>query len=92
MLLALTRNLEKALLIRIAERYQVQYRALNFTIPPKIELGELALPIAFDLARKVRRPPIEIARELASDAGTISGIVRVDEAGGNYLNVLPGPR
>jgi arginyl-tRNA synthetase len=86
MLLALTRNLEKALLDRIAERYQVQYNSLNFTIPPKIELGELALPIAFDLARKVRRPPIEIAKELASDAGEIPGIGKVDVAGGGYLN------
>jgi len=73
MLLALTRNLEKALLSIIAGRYQVQYSSLNFTVPPKIELGELALPIAFDLARKIRRPPIEIARELASDAGTLRG-------------------
>jgi arginyl-tRNA synthetase len=86
MLLALTRNLEKALLDRIAERYQVQYSSLNFTIPPKIELGELALPTAFDLARKVRRPPIEIAKELASDAGEITGIGKVDVAGGGYLN------
>ena len=86
MLLALTRNLEKALLSIIAGRYQVQYSSLNFTVPPKIELGELALPIAFDLARKIRRPPIEIARELASDAGTVAGIGRVDVAGGGYLN------
>jgi len=86
MLLALTRNLEKALLSRISERYQIQYNSLNFTIPPKIELGELALPIAFDLARKVRRPPIEIAKELASDAGEIAGIGKVDVAGGGYLN------
>ncbi len=86
MLLALTRNLEKALVTRIAERYQVQYSSLNFTIPPKIELGELALPVAFDLARKVRRPPIEIAKELASDAGSIPGIGKVDVAGGGYLN------
>jgi arginyl-tRNA synthetase len=86
MLLALTRNLEKALLKRIAERYQVQYNSLNFTIPPKIELGELALPVAFDLARKVRRPPVEIAKELASDAAEISGIGKVDVAGAGYLN------
>ena len=86
MLLALTRNLEKALLNRIAERYQVQYNSLNFTIPPKIELGELALPVAFDLARKVRRPPIEIAKELASDAAEIPGIGKVDVAGAGYLN------
>ncbi len=86
MLLALAQNLEKSLLEKISERYQVTYPALNFTIPPKIELGELALPIAFDLARKVRRPPIEIAKELASDAGEIPGVGKVDVAGAGYLN------
>ncbi len=86
MLLALTRNLEKALLSRIADRYNVHYGLLNFTIPPKIELGELAIPVAFDLARKVRRAPIEIAKELASDSEGIPGIGSVDVAGGGYLN------
>jgi arginyl-tRNA synthetase len=86
MLLALTRNLEKELLNRIAERYSVRYDSLTFTIPPKIELGELAIPIAFDLARKIKRPPIEIAKELASDAAGIPGIWKVDVAGGGYLN------
>ncbi len=86
MLLALTQNLEKSLLKKISDRYQVTYPALNFTVPPKIELGELALPIAFDLARKVRRAPIEIAKELALDAGQIPGIGKVDVAGAGYLN------
>ena len=86
MLLALARNLEKALLHRITERYNVHYESLNFAIPPKIELGELALPIAFDLARKVKRPPIEIAKELAADAQGIAGIWKADVAGSGYLN------
>jgi arginyl-tRNA synthetase len=86
MLLALTRNLETALLRCISERYQVHYDSLNFSVPPKIELGELALPVAFDLARKVKRPPIEIAKELASDAAGIPGIGKVDVAGAGYLN------
>jgi arginyl-tRNA synthetase len=86
MLLALARNLETALLRCISERYQIHYDSLNFTIPPKIELGELAIPIAFDLARKVKRPPIEIAKALAGDAGGMPGIGTVDVAGGGYLN------
>jgi arginyl-tRNA synthetase len=86
MLLALTRNLEKALLNRIAERYGICYDSLIFTIPPKIELGELALPTAFDIARKIRRAPVEIARDLAADARGIPGIGSVDVAGGGYLN------
>ena len=86
MLLTITRNLEKALIAKIAERYDIHYESLNFTLPPKIELGELALPVAFDLARKVRRPPREIAQELAADADAIPGIGKVDVAGGGYLN------
>ncbi len=86
MLRDLAQNLENALLTCISERYKVRYDSLSFAIPPKIELGELALPIAFDLARKVRRPPIEIARELASDSAGIQGIWKADVAGGGYLN------
>ena len=86
MLLTLTRNLEKALIEKIAARYEVNYDSLNFTTPPKIELGELALPVAFDLARKLKRPPRDIAQELAADAGTIPHIGKVDVAGGGYLN------
>ncbi len=86
MLLALARNLEKAILDCINDRYRVRYDSLSFSIPPKIELGELALPIAFDLARKIKRPPIEIANELAADAGGIPGIWKADVAGGGYVN------
>ncbi|MDR0841984.1 MAG: arginine--tRNA ligase [Acidobacteriota bacterium] len=86
MLLTITRTLEKALIAKIAETYDIRYESLNFTLPPKIELGELALPVAFELARKVRRPPREIAQELADAAGAIPGIGKVDVAGGGYLN------
>jgi arginyl-tRNA synthetase len=86
MLLALTRKLEKSLLQCIAERYDIHYDSLNFSLPPTIELGELALPVAFDLARKVHRSPIEIARELASDAEGIEGVWKVDVAGKGFLN------
>jgi arginyl-tRNA synthetase len=87
MISELARNTESMLLRRIRERYGVSYDRLPFTAPPKIELGELALPIAFDLARKIKRPPREIAAELALDAGQIPGIWKVDVAGAGYLNI-----
>jgi arginyl-tRNA synthetase len=86
MLNTISRTIEKMLLRLIEQRYQLQYERLNFTIPPKIELGELALPVAFDLARKLKRAPREIAQELAQDAKQIPGIWKVDVAGGGYLN------
>jgi arginyl-tRNA synthetase len=86
MISALSQAVEKTLIRQIEKHYQVQYNHLNLTIPPKIELGELALPIAFDLARKVKRPPREIAQELSADAQEIPGIWKVEVAGGGYLN------
>ena len=53
MIAALTQHLEQELLRQIQVHYGVTYERLNFSVPPRIELGELALPVAFDLARKV---------------------------------------
>src|SRR5262245_11475841 len=86
MLAELTRRIEAAILREIQARYGVELPRLNFTTPPKIELGELALPVAFELSRRVRRPPKEIALELAEAARGIAGIWRVDVAGAGYLN------
>ena len=86
MIAALTQLLEQALLQQIHDRYGVSYERLSFSVPPRIELGELALPVAFDLARKVKRAPAEIARELAQEAARIPGVWKVEVAGGGYLN------
>jgi arginyl-tRNA synthetase len=86
MLSALTQSIESKLKSIILEQYRVAYDALPFTTPPRIEMGELALPIAFDLARKVRRAPKDIAQELALAAQAIPGVWKVAVAGSGYLN------
>ncbi|MGO9403746.1 MAG: arginine--tRNA ligase [Terriglobales bacterium] len=55
--------------------------------PPKIEFGEYALPIAFDLARKVRKPPRKIAEEIIAGVGAIPGFEKFEVAGAGYINV-----
>ena len=86
MLSTLTKEIETRIKAIIREKYDVAYDSLTFTLPPRIEMGELALPIAFDLARKVRRIPRDIARELALEAQAIPGIGKVAVAGAGYLN------
>ena len=86
MLLQIARNIEEVLLRHIRDRYLVEYEKLNFSTPPRIELGELSLPVAFDLARKVKKSPKDIAGELADAALNIPGIWKVNVAGGGYLN------
>jgi arginyl-tRNA synthetase len=55
--------------------------------PPKIEFGEYALPLAFELARKLRKAPRKIAEEIVAGIGTIPGFEKFEVAGGGYINV-----
>ncbi len=55
--------------------------------PPTRELGDLALPLAFELARKLRKAPKPIAEEIAGAVGPIPGVARVEAVKG-YLNLF----
>jgi arginyl-tRNA synthetase len=56
--------------------------------PPNRTLGDLGTPVAFDLARRLRKAPRVIAQEIAAALGPLSGITRVDAAPNGYLNVF----
>ena len=60
--------------------------AIVIDYPPTRALGDLALPIAFELARRLRKAPRVIAQELAGALGPIAGLRRVDVAANGYLN------
>ena len=54
--------------------------------PPNRDLGDLGTPIAFELARRLRKAPRAIAQEIAGAFGTVEGVVRVSAASNGYLN------
>ncbi len=54
--------------------------------PPRVELGEYALPLAFELAKKLRRPPRKIAEEIVANIGPIDGFEKLEVAGAGYIN------
>lgn len=54
--------------------------------PPKVEFGEYALPLAFELARKLRKAPRKIAEEIVAGLGTIPGFQKLEVAGAGYIN------
>ena len=67
--------------------YQLEIAAVVIEQPPKIEFGEYALPIAFELARKLRKPPRKIAEEIVAGIGPVAGIEKFEIAGAGYINV-----
>ncbi len=54
--------------------------------PPQVAMGEYALPLAFDLARKLRKPPRKIAEEIVAALGEMPGFAGFEVAGAGYIN------
>ena len=89
------RTLQLALKARIdavlQTKYGVSLPQLAVEQPPSIAMGELALPVAFELAKRLRKAPrmiaTELAAELNADLGAVPGVASVEVAGAGYLNV-----
>ena len=54
--------------------------------PPKVEFGEYALPLAFELAKKLRKAPRKIAEEIVAKIGLVEGFEKMEVAGAGYIN------
>src|SRR5688500_5633825 len=55
-------------------------------MPPRWALGDLAVPVAFELARRLRKAPRAIAQDLVAALGALPGISRIEAAPNGYLN------
>ena len=55
-------------------------------VPPRRALGDLASPLAFELARRLRKAPRAIAQEIAAALGRIPGVARVEATPNGYVN------
>jgi len=71
----------------ISAKYGVQL-SVALERPPKLELGEAASPVCFELAKRLKKAPRQIAQEIATSLPPIPGIARIEVAGGGYLNAF----
>ena len=60
--------------------------AISVEIPPRRALGDLAVPLAFELARRLRKAPRAIAQEIVGAIGSAPGFSRVEAAPNGYVN------
>jgi len=70
----------------LAAKYGIQLDSIAIEIPPDLQFGELATPIAFELARKLRKAPKIIAAEIVAELGTLDGFASFEVAGAGYIN------
>ncbi len=82
----LQRRLAGAVREFLRRTYSLELETVVIEQPPKVELGEYALPLAFDLAKKLRRAPRKIADEVVAGLGPVEGFEKFEVAGAGYIN------
>ncbi len=90
----LQNKLKAAIRVAAAASFAVELEEVIGEVPPRTELGDLAFPIAFELAKQIKkttgekRAPRTIAESLKSALETVDEVARVEVAGAGYLNVF----
>ena len=93
-LLDLQNTIKGALRDEARAQFDVELDQVAGEVPPRTELGDLAFPVAFELAKLIKqktgekRAPRAIAEALKSALERIDEVARVEVAGAGYLNVF----
>jgi arginyl-tRNA synthetase len=89
MILLLERQIHDAITDAIRRHFSIaDVPAFAIEVAPTRALGDLAVPVAFQLARALRKAPRAIARDLADAVGTIPGVARIVPTPNGYLNLF----
>src|SRR4051812_23752703 len=88
MILSVQRQVHDAVSAAIRTHFgMAEVPAFAVEVPPTRALGDLAVPVAFQLARALRKAPKAIAQELAQALGAIPGVARIVATPNGYLNL-----
>ena len=84
MQLQIQTRIKDALRSAIRSLFNVEIDDVVLNLTPKIELGELASPVCFELARKVKKAPRSVAEELIRSMGDVPGVRKIELAGAGF--------
>jgi arginyl-tRNA synthetase len=84
--LEMQKRLTQHLRAVLKTKYDLQLETIPLEIPPELKFGELATPIAFELARKLRKAPKVIAQEIVAALTGLDGFASFEVAGAGYIN------
>ena len=74
--------------VHVLETFGLDIGRAVVEAPPNPELGDLAFPFPFELAKILKRPPRKIAEAIQEGLAPTIEIDRVEAAGGGYINVF----
>src|SRR5438132_8351440 len=91
--MTIQQELREQLRAAIKALFDIDLAEFTSEIPPRTELGDLAFPVAFELAKRLKaasgqkQNPREVATRLAEKLRAVDGVARTEVAGAGYINV-----
>ncbi len=80
-------KLKEDIFQRIGETYPIDRSELGIDVTPNIKMGDLALAFPFQLAKKLKRNPRELAQEILSLLHPMEGVEKAEVAGAGFINL-----
>ncbi len=80
-------HLKQDILRILNERYSAEPDRMEIAYTPDISMGDLALAFPLQMAKTLKRPPREIAQEIAPLLEGLEGVARSEIAGPGYINL-----
>ena len=72
---------------RVKDSFPVGPEDIGLTSTPQARFGDLALTFPFQLAKKLKSPPREVAQEVLSRLTGLEGVEKAEIAGAGYINL-----
>ncbi len=87
-MIQIKKNLTESIFRILKDSYPLEMDNIDLSYTPTINMGDLALAFSFQLAKKMKRPPRDIALEIVPKLESLDGITKVDIAGAGYINLF----
>ena len=87
-MIELKANLKKKIHEKLKSQFPLALSEIEIGYSPQQKFGDLALAFPFQLAKKMKRQPRELASEITQQLSSLEGIRRIEVAGAGYINLF----
>ncbi len=82
------KTLKKEIWDKVGQDYSLSESEIEITYTPQSRMGDLALTLPFQLAKKLKIPPRKAAEDILPRLSSLTGITRAAIAGAGYINLF----
>jgi len=81
-------DLKEKLYEKLKEKYPLSTSEIEINYTPQQKMGDLALTFPFNLAKKIKANPRQLAQEIIPLLSPLEGVVKIEVAGLGYINLF----